>query len=69
MRINNAIYASKRGRKKRNKKERTPFRELKRWEIIVLGYRRKLRISCTFTIWKELLVIALCCSLIHDYEL
>ena len=51
MRINNAIYASKsRRKKKRNKKERTPFRELKRWEIIVLGYRRELRISCTLTI-------------------
>ena len=69
MLINNAIYASKSRRKKRNKKERTPFRELKRWEIILLGYRRELRISCTFTIWKELLVSALCYSLIHDYEL
>ena len=69
MRMNNAIYASKSRRKKRKKKERTPLRELKRWEIIALGYRRELHISCMFTIWNELLVSAPCCSLIHDYEL
>ena len=64
MRINNAIYASKSRRKKRKKKELTPFRELKRWEIIVLGYRRELRISHVYNLERAVSK----CSVLFTYS-
>ena len=69
MRINTAIYASIRHPKKTKEREHKRFRVLKRWEIIALGYKPELHIAYTFKIWKELLVSALCCSIIKDYEL
>ena len=65
MLINTAIYASISRRKQKRAKTLGDYSA----RTIFLIYKPELQMSCTFSIWKELLVSTLYCSVIDDYEL